>query len=508
MKQILSDRYEILQPLSNKGGRQTFLARELKTQSPAGGLSGGCFEQAQTLVVLKLLKFGQDFEWEHLKLFEREAKILQNLSHPAIPRYLDSFELDLPHCQGFALVQTYIEAKSLEEHLKNGRTFSEAEVKQLAQALLEILIYLHGRSPAIVHRDLKPSNILLTSRSGHQVGQVYLVDFGSVQSLVATEGGTMTVVGTYGYMPPEQFGGRAVPASDLYSLGATLIYLVTGAHPADLPHHNLQIQFRDRVSLHPSLVSWIERLTKPTVEERFNTAAQALEALEQLSSGLVPSVRHGTLSGREQIRPTLTLAKKSNHELEIRFANEINTNNKSHPEIRNRHLKSYPEIKNRRRTSKASLTIYLIYFVGWLAVVMVGFAAKLTLAAFGSLGITLVTTLFIILFFILVLHNRQFYSLYFNKNRNFFKIVHRSLLAYDCESACISDIRYISIVETARPYTTAVNRATFNRQEYCRYRVTIRANKSYSLKIMLSEEECLWLVNKIQTWLKYGELAL
>ncbi|HBE34385.1 MAG TPA: serine/threonine protein kinase, partial [Cyanobacteria bacterium UBA11368] len=145
--------------------RRTLLARDRQTQE---------------LVVIKLLSFNSDFEWDDLKLFEREASILQALSHPAIPRYLNHFEIDLPQGKGFALVQSYIQAKSLEEHMKSGRTFAEAEVGEIAKALLEILIYLHKRQPPVIHRDIKPSNILLTNRSAHSVGQVYLVDFGSV----------------------------------------------------------------------------------------------------------------------------------------------------------------------------------------------------------------------------------------------------------------------------------------------------------------------------------------
>jgi eukaryotic-like serine/threonine-protein kinase len=204
----LNDRYQIQQSLGKKAGRQTFLALDEQTQMP---------------VVVKLLTFAPDFEWADLKLFEREAETLKSLDHPAIPRYLDYFEVASPSRKGFALVQSYIAAKSLAQQLQAGRTFSEAEVKQLAESLLEILDYLHSQQPPVIHRDIKPSNLLLGDRSGNHVGQVYLVDFGSVQTLVAQEGGTITVVGTYGYMPPEQYGGRAMPASDLYSLGATLI---------------------------------------------------------------------------------------------------------------------------------------------------------------------------------------------------------------------------------------------------------------------------------------------
>jgi serine/threonine protein kinase len=110
-------------------------------------------------------------------------------------------------------------------------------------------------------------------------GQVYLVDFGAVQDSAAAEGVTFTVVGTTGYAPLEQFWGRAVPASDLYALGATLIHLLTGTAPAELPSQNLRIQFRDRISLSPNFTHWIEVLTAPDLEQRFTQATEALEAL-------------------------------------------------------------------------------------------------------------------------------------------------------------------------------------------------------------------------------------
>ncbi|MBD2741662.1 serine/threonine-protein kinase [Coleofasciculus sp. FACHB-1120] len=264
--EVLGDRYQIEQQLGKRAGRRTLLARD---------------EETQQLVIIKVLTFGGDFEWEHLKLFEREAETLKSLAHPAIPRYLDFFEVNSPNSKGFALVQTYIEAKSLEEHLKGGRSFSEAEIKQLATSILEILIYLHGRQPAVIHRDIKPSNILLTNRTGNSIGEVYLVDFGSVQTLAAKEGGTITVVGTYGYMPPEQFGDRAVPSSDLYSLGATLITLVTGTHPADLPHKDGRIQFEQAANLSPTLSSWLRWMTEPSLERRLASAQEALLALEE-----------------------------------------------------------------------------------------------------------------------------------------------------------------------------------------------------------------------------------
>ncbi|QJB47115.1 serine/threonine protein kinase [Dolichospermum flos-aquae] len=265
-REILANRYEVQQQLGKKAGRRTFLATDLVT-----GKS----------VIVKLLAFSNDFEWDDLKLFEREAQTLKSLSHPHIPAYLDYFEVNSSRYKGFALVQTYISAQTLEQYLQAGRKFTEIEVKEIAKAVLEILIYLHELNPPVVHRDIKPSNILLGERSGNSVGLVYLIDFGSVQTVLAAEGGTRTVVGTYGYMPQEQFGGRTVPASDLYSLGCTMIYLVTGTNPADLPQKDFRIQFQQVANLSPNFAKWLEQITEPSLEKRFSTATQALRDLKQ-----------------------------------------------------------------------------------------------------------------------------------------------------------------------------------------------------------------------------------
>jgi serine/threonine protein kinase len=275
MFRVICDRYEIQQPLSRKAGRQTLLAHDRVAQEP---------------VVVKILTFDAEFEWEALKLFEREIQVLKTLSHPRVPRYVDSFELAETDGKGFVLVQSYIAAPSLESHLKAGRRFSEAEIQQVAESLLDILIYLQNQSPPVIHRDIKPSNVLLTDRSGNFAGQVYLVDFGSVQTTASSPGSTFTVVGTYGYMPPEQFSGRVTPASDLYSLGATLIYLATGQHPADLMTDNLQLKLPLSVTLSPNLARWLHQLVQPIPTKRFASAATALQALRE-----PPSVKNPDL---------------------------------------------------------------------------------------------------------------------------------------------------------------------------------------------------------------------
>jgi serine/threonine protein kinase len=136
-KEMLLVDYEVQQQLDKKAGRRTLLTHFLQTQE---------------LVVVKLLIFDDEFQWHDLKLFEGEAKTLKSLSHPVIPHYLDYFELDTQTYKGFALVQSYLPAESLETQLKAGRSFSEEEVKQLAKALLEILKYLHSQQPPVIHQ--------------------------------------------------------------------------------------------------------------------------------------------------------------------------------------------------------------------------------------------------------------------------------------------------------------------------------------------------------------------
>jgi serine/threonine protein kinase len=277
LNQILigRDRYQLIQELGSKNNRATFLAKNLALDE---------------LVIIKILKFDDDLTWEHFKLFEREAETLKSLSHPAIPNYRDYFETNLPDLNGFALVQEYISAKSLKQHRIAGLKFTEPEVKKIASKLLEILIYLHQQKPPVIHRDIKPSNVLLNDRSGHSIGKVYLVDFGSVQNIGATQGSSITIVGTYGYMPPEQFGGQTTPASDIYSLGATLIYLLTGQHPANLPQKNLRIQFEGLTQLTPGFERWLQKAIAPDPQQRFSSAKAALKALQSADTVYVPPV--------------------------------------------------------------------------------------------------------------------------------------------------------------------------------------------------------------------------
>jgi len=265
VEQNLHKRYQLKTKLGQNAGRQTWLAVDVE-------------ESSTQQVIVKLLAFNPQMHWDEVKLFEREALVLKHLHYPQIPQYRDYFCLaqqageDLPW---FGLVQEYIPGNSLQQLLDKGKRFPEKQVQKIATNVLEILIYLHKLSPPVLHRDIKPSNLILGKD-----GQIYLVDFGAVQDRARAEGVTFTVVGTSGYTPPEQLWGRAVPASDLYALGATLIHLLTGIVPADLPQHQMRIQFANKVNLTPHFNNWLEKLTEPAPENRYNSADQALEALQ------------------------------------------------------------------------------------------------------------------------------------------------------------------------------------------------------------------------------------
>ncbi|MBW4501021.1 MAG: serine/threonine protein kinase [Scytonema hyalinum WJT4-NPBG1] len=295
--QLLCKRYQLQEKLGQDASRQTWLAVDLGTQS-------------QEQVVVKLLTLSPQMHWDESKLFEREAQVLKNLDHPRIPKYRDYFVLEeQPDSRfpWFGLVQSYIPGRSFQELLDKGHRFWESQVEKIAVEILSILVYLHELDPPVLHRDIKPSNLIWG-----QDERVYLVDFGAVQDQAVLEGATFTVVGTYGYVPMEQFGGRAVPASDLYAVGGTLIHLLTGTPPADLPYRDSRIQFADRVSIDVGFVNWIGKLTEPNVTERLSTARQALEALKNRHALSPPQTSPKPTGSRIQI-------KKSAHKIEIKI---------------------------------------------------------------------------------------------------------------------------------------------------------------------------------------------
>ncbi|HEY9607990.1 ankyrin repeat domain-containing protein [Allocoleopsis sp.] len=275
--EMIAQRYRIVDRLGAGGSGTTYLAEDSQNSQP---------------VALKALSLRYIRDWKPIELFERETRVLAQLNHPGIPRYLNHFHTDTPQDRTFYIVQQLAPGKSLAAWVENGWRTNERDVQQIAMQILEILVYLHSLDPPVIHRDIKPQNIIR-----QEDGQVFLVDFGAVQdTYYSTFMRSSTVVGTYGYMAPEQFRGQAVPATDLYGLGATLLFLLTHRSPADLPTHELKIDFRSRVQISEHFANWLEKMLEPDVDDRFSSAKEALAALRDRR--MITTRRHSSVRWR------------------------------------------------------------------------------------------------------------------------------------------------------------------------------------------------------------------
>ncbi len=256
--------YQLMRELGHNraGGRVTYLATEINSQRS---------------VVLKQFQFAAtSASWSDYQLYEQEISVLRSLDHPNIPRYLDSFQT----ATGFCMVQEYKDAPSLAQKCQ----WKPRQVKQIALSVLEILHYLQTRIPPIIHRDLKPDNILVDDRM-----TVSLVDFGFARLGGGEVAASSVVKGTLGFMPPEQlFNRQLTVASDLYSLGATLICLLTNTPATEIScliDDLGRVRFRQRLPrIHPDWLDWLEKMVDPNVQNRYATAENALNALIPLAT--------------------------------------------------------------------------------------------------------------------------------------------------------------------------------------------------------------------------------
>ena len=180
-------------------------------------------DKADHPVAIKLFEYQKASEWKEFELFEREISVLKDLDIHGVPKYIETIKAD--NC--IYLVEEYIDALSLEKQLNKGRIFSADECVVILKNIAKILQLLGNRIPPIVHRDIKPANILADKQLN-----VYLVDFGVVANTVQTI--SMTFAGTAGYVAPEQLYGKTTPASDIFSLGATMLHLLTRVAPCDM----------------------------------------------------------------------------------------------------------------------------------------------------------------------------------------------------------------------------------------------------------------------------------
>ena len=258
---VIGDRYEVIRELGSGGFGTTYAATDRQT----GGE-----------VAVKVLDLSRVDDWKAVELFEREARALRSLDHPGIPAYV-AFQPLEDERQAY-LVQGLAPGRDLASLLET-RRFTEADLIALTTRVLEIFDYLTSLHPVVIHRDIKPSNILLADD-----GMVSVVDFGCVRDIANPKvGGGSTVAGTFGYMAPEQLQGEATPSSDLYGLGMTLVHLATGRLPSDFDKKRLKPDFRPHAHFSRAFEQFIDKLIEPVPDDRFQTAAEALAALRDVS---------------------------------------------------------------------------------------------------------------------------------------------------------------------------------------------------------------------------------
>ena len=253
-------------------------------------------------VAVKILALKGQREWKAFDLFEREIAVLKTLHHPAIPRYRDDYSSEATG--DYFLVMDLVEGTPLSDRIAAKSRCDGAELRSILQQALEILEYLHSRRPPVVHRDIKPANFV---RDGQ--GILHLVDYGGVRAALR-EGGGSTVIGTFGYMAPEQLHGDASPATDIYGMGATIAALATGVDAERLPRKGLRIDL-ESLELDAELRQVLVRMLEPDPDDRFQSVAEVRQALalpraregkerQDVGAGLGPSGRLGAPSPHER----------------------------------------------------------------------------------------------------------------------------------------------------------------------------------------------------------------
>ncbi|MBD2019435.1 serine/threonine protein kinase [Leptolyngbya sp. FACHB-36] len=267
--QRFRDRYEVLKVLGRGGFGITFLAKDV-------------YLPGEPLCVIKQLcpKVSDNLVLHRARQrFEQEAKMLSKLgSHAQIPQLLDYFEKD----GEFYLIQDYIRGNTLTRELRRSGPFSEIVVKQFLRELLPLLQYIHNNR--VIHRDIKPPNIIRCKDDGRLV----LIDFGAVkEQLVASDRSsckpsTTQFVGTVGFAPPEQLASRPLYSSDLYAVGVTCLYLLSGKSPLEFEYEfgTGDVRWQDHITVSKHFGTVLTKLLKSSPNDRFHSASEVLRALD------------------------------------------------------------------------------------------------------------------------------------------------------------------------------------------------------------------------------------
>jgi serine/threonine protein kinase len=251
--------YQVIEQLgqNTQGGRVTYRAQDANGKQ----------------VAIKQFQVGGS--WDGFKAIDREIRVLEDLKHRGIPAYISSFKSE--NDMSFCLVTEYVNGRTLSAK----RVFTADDVPRIIVQLLEILVYLQQCVPPIIHRDIKPENIMLDDDLN-----VYLIDFGFAR-VGASANMSSVAAGSFGFMSPEQLRNLTLgKASDLYSLGMTLICMLGNIASSELGEYIDEKNQLDRKKVapilsnyNPRLVLWLYNMVKPSAADRYVDAEQALDYL-------------------------------------------------------------------------------------------------------------------------------------------------------------------------------------------------------------------------------------
>lgn len=236
-------------------------------QPASGGIN------AETAVVLKEfvlpVRGGREIKRRAIHNIQREANLLKSFDHNNIVGYRDLF---IEGSRAY-LVMERIFGETLRRKVESSGKFSAQQVVGLALQMCVLLEFLHGSDPPVIHRDFTPENLMLTDD-----GQLKLIDFNVAHRLESSS--TRTVVGKHAYVPPEQFRGKPTAQSDIYALGATMYFLLTGEDPEPITRSDLT----NDPTVPSELALLIMKATEPNASDRFCTAEEVLAALDEINS--------------------------------------------------------------------------------------------------------------------------------------------------------------------------------------------------------------------------------
>lgn len=268
---LLRERYRVLKALGQGGFGATFIACDEALPGEPSCVIKQLRPSGNAPHVLQMAR----------ELFEREAVTLGKIgNHPQVPRLLDYFE----DREQFYLVQEYISGATLQQEIKAQGVFSEAGIKQFLSEIMPLLQYIHDQK--VIHRDIKPANLIRRAQDSRLV----LIDFGAVKNQVsqtaALQSGqtalTAYAIGTPGFAPPEQMAMRPVYSSDIYAVGVTCIYLLTGKSPKDLDYNPTtgEMMWEHLVAISPHLTEVLRKMLEVSVRNRYQNSDEVLRALE------------------------------------------------------------------------------------------------------------------------------------------------------------------------------------------------------------------------------------